>query len=132
MLVRTYFHHACSSSPVIERVEFLRSYKSGACSLFLLYAIFADATLFAPLEAISGCGFTDRSAAQESFFSKANLLYDFQYEKDTLRMLQGSLILGVIILDHPTDRDFQYWFHNSIRLAVKLDIHNTWALDYSF
>ncbi|KAJ4215839.1 hypothetical protein NW759_009699 [Fusarium solani] len=127
MLVRTYFHHACSSSPVIERVEFLRSYKSGACSLFLLYAIFADATLFAPLEAISGCGFTDRSAAQESFFSKANLLYDFQYEKDTLRMLQGSLILGVIILDHPTDRDFQYWFHNSIRLAVKLDIHNTCA-----
>lgn len=132
MLVRAYFDHAYSSSPIIERVEFIRSYQSGNCSLFLLYAIFAAATLFAPPEAISGCGFTDRSTAQESFFLKANLLYDFQYEKDTLRMLQGSLILGLIVLDHPTDRDFQYWFHNSIRLGVKLGIHNTWVLDYSY
>ncbi|EEU36362.1 uncharacterized protein NECHADRAFT_52568 [Fusarium vanettenii 77-13-4] len=129
MLVKTYFDQAYSCSPVIERAEFLRSYQSGDCSLFLLYAIFATAALFAPGEAISGCGFANRWTAQEAFFLKANLLHDFHYESDTLRMLQGTIILGVIILDHPTDRDFQYWFHNAIRLAVKLDIHNTWRRD---
>lgn len=131
MLVKTYFGQAYSCSPVIDRAEFLRSYQSGDCSLFLLYAIFATAALFAPEEAISGCGFANRWTAQEAFFLKANLLHDFHYESDTLRMLQGTIILGVIILDHPTDRDFQYWFHNAIRLAVKLDIHNMWVLDSS-
>ncbi|KAI8712833.1 Zn(2)-C6 fungal-type domain-containing protein [Fusarium sp. LHS14.1] len=124
MLVKTYFDQAYSCSPVIERAEFLKCYRSGNCSLFLLYAIFSTAALFAPEEAISGCGFANRWTAQEAFFLKANLLHDFHYESDTLRMLQGIIILGVIILDHPIDRDFQYWFHNAIRLAVKLDIHN--------
>ncbi|RMJ17995.1 hypothetical protein CDV36_002310 [Fusarium kuroshium] len=126
MLVKTYFGQAYCS-PIIERAEFLKGYQSGNCSLFLLYAIFATSAQFAPEEAISGCGFANRWAAQEGFFLKANLLHDFHYESDTLRMLQGSMTLGVIILDHPTDRDFQYWFHNSIRLAVKHDVHNTCA-----
>ncbi|KAK3048838.1 hypothetical protein LTR09_009733 [Extremus antarcticus] len=37
----------------------------------------------------------------------------------------GSIILCMVILDHPTDRDFGYWFHNAIRLAIKLDVRNT-------
>ncbi|RSL54089.1 hypothetical protein CEP54_010067 [Fusarium duplospermum] len=126
MLVKTFFDQAFYS-PIMERAEFLKTYQSGNCSLFLLYAIFATAAFFAPEEAISGCGFANRWTAQEAFFLKANLLHDFHYESDTLRMLQGSMILGVIILDHPSDRDFQYWFHNSIRLAVKHDVHNICA-----
>jgi hypothetical protein len=84
----------------------------------------APASLYAPADVISGCGFDSRSAAQESFFSKAKLLHDFHCESNSLSMLQWSIILGVVILDHPSDRDFQYWFHNSIRLAAKLGIRN--------
>ena len=54
---------------------------------------------------------------------KATLLHDFQVERDLLHMLQGSSILGIVILDQPTDKDFHYWHYNSVRLAVKLDIH---------
>lgn len=89
-----------------------------------MHAILTTATLYAPADVISACGFHDRSAAQAAFLSKATLLYDFQYETAPLSMLQGSIILGTVILGHAADKDFQYWFHNSIRLAAKLDIHN--------
>lgn len=81
------------------------------------------ATLHVPPDVISGCGFDDRSMAQASFMQKATLLHDFQVERDLLHMLQGSSILGIVILDQPTDKDFHYWHYNSVRLAVKLDIH---------
>ncbi|KAH8817381.1 hypothetical protein F5884DRAFT_897032 [Xylogone sp. PMI_703] len=124
-LVKTYFDNVYPFVPVISRADFIRHYQAGDCSLFLLRAILTPASLHAPADVLSACGFPSRSAAQESFFSKAKLLHDFAAEDDPLLMLQGSIILSMVILDHPTDRDFNYWFHNAIRLATKLDIRNT-------
>ncbi|KAM0454498.1 hypothetical protein ACHAPV_008369 [Trichoderma viride] len=124
-LVKTYFDHVCTFAPVINRADFIRSYQSGDCSLFLLHVILTPASLHVPLEVLSACGFESRSAAQESFFSKAKLLHDLAAEDDPVLMLQGSIILCMVILDHPTDRDFSYWFHNAIRLATKLDLRET-------
>lgn len=130
-LVKTYFDHVYPFAPVINRVDFIRGYQSGDCSLFLLHVILTPASLHAPVDVLSACGFASRSAAQESFFYKAKLLHDFVAEDDLLLMLQGSIILSMVILDHPTDRDFGYWFHNAIRLATKLDLLNT-CVSYSW
>ncbi|CAH0053554.1 unnamed protein product [Clonostachys solani] len=131
-LIRTYFEYLWPSAPVICRIDFIQRYRAGNCSLFLLYAILATTVPFAPEDSISGLGFQDRSVAQKSFFSKSKLLYDFHCERDLLAMLQGSLILNIIILDYPTDKDFQHWFYNSIRLFVKLDIPEMYViLQYS-
>lgn len=126
-LVRTYFDKVYPFAPVINRFDFIRGYQSGDCSLFLLYAVLAPASVHAPADVLSACGFTSRSAAQELFYSKAKLLYNFSAEEDPLLMLQGSIILCMVILDHPTDQDFGYWFHNAVRLATKLDIRNTYV-----
>lgn len=109
---------------MIDGAEFIRRYRSGNSSLFLLQVILTLSTLHAPAHVLSTCGFASRSAAQESFFYKAKLLDYFSVEKDPLLVLQGSIMMCNVILDHPTDRDFGYWFHNAIRLATKLDIHN--------
>jgi hypothetical protein len=105
---------------VINRADFVRGYQSGDYSLFLLYAILTVASLYAPADVLSACGFSSRSAAQESLFYKTKLLYDLSAENDPLVLLQGSVILCAVILDHPTDKDYSYWFHNAIRLATKL------------
>lgn len=126
-LIKTYFDHVYPFAPVINRADFMRGYHSGNCSLFLLCAILAPASLHLPADVLSACGFASRSAAQESFFSKAKLLYNFAAEDDPLLMLQGSIVLCTVILDHPTDQDYSYWFHNAIRLATKLDLRNTWV-----
>ncbi|TRX95114.1 hypothetical protein FHL15_003806 [Xylaria flabelliformis] len=124
-LVKTYFDQVFPFVPVINRADFIRGYQSGNCSLFLLHAILTPASLHAPADVLSACGFASRSAAQESFFSKARLLHDLAAEVDPLVMLQGSIILCMVILDHPTDRDFSYWLHNAVRLATKLDLRST-------
>ncbi|KUJ21871.1 uncharacterized protein LY89DRAFT_637897 [Mollisia scopiformis] len=124
-LIKTYFDHVHPFAPVLNRADFVRGYQSGSYSLFLLHAILTPASLHVPADVLSACGFANRSVAQESFFSKAKLLHDFTAEGDLLLMLQGSIILCMVILDHPTDRDFGYWFHNAIRLATKLDLCNT-------
>ncbi|OAL25836.1 hypothetical protein AYO20_10298 [Fonsecaea nubica] len=123
-LIKTYFDHVYPFAPVINRAEFIRRYQSGDCSLFLLRVILTPASLYAPADVLSACGFASRSVAQESFFSKAKLLYDFGAEDDSLLLLQGSIILCTVILDHPTDWDFGFWFHNAVRLATKLDLRN--------
>lgn len=124
-LIKTYFKHVHPFAAVINRADFICAYRSGDCSLFLLRVILTTASVHATTDLLSACGFASRSAAQELFFSKANLLHDFAAEEDALLMLQGSIILCMVILDHPTDRDFGYWFHNAIRIATKLDIRNT-------
>ncbi|KAH7142085.1 fungal-specific transcription factor domain-containing protein [Dactylonectria macrodidyma] len=124
VLLETYFKYVHPFGPVVRRVDFVRNYREGRCSLFVLYAMFAASVIFVSEDAVAGCGFDNCSTAQTTFFSKAKLLHDFQYESDPLSMLQGSIILGVVILDQPTDKDFQYWFYNSTRLAVKLDLHS--------
>lgn len=121
-LLKIYFDHAYSFCPVINRADFVRQYKSEHCSLFLLYAILASATLHASIDMISVCGFKNRSEAQEYFFTKARLLHDFAVEDDPLSLLQGSVILCSVITSHPMNRDFGYWFHNAVRMATRLGI----------
>jgi len=125
--IKAYFDHVHPFAPVINRADFIRGYQSGDCSLFLLRAMLIPASLRVPVDVLSACGFASRSAAQEALFSKAKLLHDFAAEDDPLLTLQGSMILCVVILDHPSDRDFGYWFHNAIRLATKLDLRNRCA-----
>nr|POE90156.1 fusaric acid cluster transcription factor fub12 [Quercus suber] len=107
--------------------DFVRSYESGDCSLLLVRVILVPTSLQVPEDVLSACGFATRSAAHESFFSKAKLLYDFYAEEDPLLMLQASIILCLVILDHPTDWNFDYWFHNAIRLATKVGLHDLCA-----
>ena len=101
----------------------MESYNLGKYSTFLVQAVLAIGALYAPQETILASGFTDRTAAQASFFNKATLLYDFRCERSQLRLLQGSLILSGAVLSYSLDKDFRYWFLNAVRLAVKMGLH---------
>ncbi|KAF5550813.1 cutinase transcription factor 1 beta [Fusarium napiforme] len=128
-IVKAYFDYVHPFAPILNRTDFIQSYRSGSCCLFLLHAVAAAASLYVTHDVLIGCGYPDRSTAQASFFSKAKLFHDFHCQGDPLSMLQGSMILGAIILDHPSDRDFQYWFHNSVRRASKMGVQNACLRD---
>ncbi|KAF6526040.1 hypothetical protein HZS61_009084 [Fusarium oxysporum f. sp. conglutinans] len=128
-IVKAYFDYVHPFAPILNRTDFIQSYRSGTCCLFLLHAVAAAASLYVTHDVLLGCGYPDRSTAQASFFSKAKLFHDFHCQGDPLSMLQGSMILGAIILDHPSDRDFQYWFHNSVRRASKMGVQNACLRD---
>ena len=81
-LIKIFFDRVFPFAPVFNRVDFIRDYQSGDCSLFLLRVILTLASSYAPPDVLSACGFKSPSAAQESFFSKAKLLHDFIADDD--------------------------------------------------
>ncbi len=98
----------------------------------MLYAILAASSLYVPHETIEECGFAERAEAQATFASRATLLYDFQVESNALDFLQGSLLMTKVLLEHPTDKDFNYWFYNALRLATKLGLYSRYVSAFPF
>ncbi|KAM3444676.1 hypothetical protein NHJ13734_001178 [Beauveria thailandica] len=111
-------------SPIIDKVDFVRKFEAGTCSLFLLYAIMATASLYVPHEVIEQCGLADRSEAQAAFASRAALLCDFGVESDALPLIQGSILMTRVVPEKPTDRDSNYWLYHALGLATKLELYS--------
>ncbi|KAL5088540.1 hypothetical protein Trisim1_006497 [Trichoderma cf. simile WF8] len=126
-MLQAYFSLGHPHVPILDPVEFVRSYLSGSFSLFLMQAILANAALYAPMPLLEACGFSERCEAIETYFSRASLLYQFGCERNQLRSLQGSIVLGMTAVTGSFDRDFRYWIHNAVRLAVKMGLHKSFA-----
>ncbi|KAL7943348.1 hypothetical protein V8C42DRAFT_346802 [Trichoderma barbatum] len=114
-MLQAYFSLGHPHAPILDPVEFVKSYLSGSFSLFLMQALLSNAALYAPMSLIEACGFKARCEAIETYFSRADLLYQFGYERNQLRSLQGSVVLGMTAVTGSFDRDFRYWLHNAIR-----------------
>ncbi|EGX94853.1 Fungal transcriptional regulatory protein [Cordyceps militaris CM01] len=124
-LVTVYFAMLEPYAPIIDRADFARQFDAGTCSLFLLYAMLATASLYVPGAVIDACGaFAGRAEAQAAFAARAALLYDFQVETDALTLLQGSLLLTKVLPEHQTEKDSNYWFYNALRLATRLQLYS--------
>lgn len=121
--ITAYFTFVDVHGPIIEKRDFVEKFASKTCSLFLLQVITATASLYVSSDVISECGFNSKAEAQATFAARATLLYDFQFETELLVLLQGSILMTRILLDQPTDKDFNYWFYNAFRLAAKLEIY---------
>ncbi|KAL7911545.1 hypothetical protein GGI35DRAFT_443036 [Trichoderma velutinum] len=124
VFLQSYFRLAYPTSPVFDPFEFIQSYDSGTYSFFLLQAVLANAALYVPQEVLEACGFVSRSEAIETFCTRAALLYDFNCEKSQLRLLQGSAVLAMTGYAGSRDKDFGYWYHNAVRLAIKMGVHH--------
>ncbi|KAJ3549754.1 hypothetical protein NM208_g329 [Fusarium decemcellulare] len=128
-IVQGYFEFEYPFAPVLDRVEFLQSFEYGNYSLFLMYAVLASGALHMSPNVAAECGFTGRVEAQSSFSYKATLMNDFQCERNTMRILQGSIILGTVASAHAIDKDFHYWFYNALRLITRTDHHRRQVLE---
>lgn len=122
-LLQIYFDQVHPYTPILEQVAFLREFRKGECSIFLLQCILTSVVPFLPDDLVSTIGFADRSNAQRSFFSKAQLLYDLEIEKSQLCLLQGSLMLTSSQLEFVVDKDCRFWLINAVRLATQMGLH---------
>ncbi|RSL82428.1 hypothetical protein CEP51_005176 [Fusarium floridanum] len=122
-ILRAYFDFVDPFAPIMDRVGFIRSYNSGCYSLFLMHATLASGALHVSRNIILECGFGSRLEAQASFSSRATLLYDFGCETNSLHLLQGSVLLGAVVITFAVDKDCHYWLYNSVRLITRTDMH---------
>lgn len=122
-MLRQHFTSVYPQIPVFDYVDFVDSYLSGSFSWFMMQAVLASAVPYTAMEVLTECGFTDRLTALQFFFSNAVRLYDFEYEESQLAKLQGSLVLSTVLVSYTMDKDFRFWHHNAVRLAVRLGLH---------
>ncbi|KAB5511606.1 fungal-specific transcription factor domain-containing protein, partial [Coniochaeta sp. 2T2.1] len=122
-LIKLYFDHCHHLNPVIDPVAFIRTYLSGDLSLFLIYAILANAIPVASSDVLSGIGFSDCFTAQRAFTNRASHAFNFDLERSNLRLVQGSLILTSAISVYGCYRDTDYWLYNAIRIASTMGLH---------
>lgn len=115
-----FFKHVYPYTPILDRRQFLDDYERGSCSSFLLWSIFANVTPYALPTLLLESGYTEYATAQKEFFSKARLLYDFGCEKGQLNLLQGSILLSSFQYSFAPDKDFRFWFHNAVRIALQM------------
>lgn len=122
-LLQIYFDRVHPYTPILERLAFLRGFWDGKHSIFLLQCILTSVVPFLPDDLVLMMGFADRSNAQRSFFSKAQLLYDLEVEKSQLCLLQGSLMLTSSHFEFVVDKDCRFWLINAVRLATQMGLH---------
>ncbi|KAL6880732.1 hypothetical protein J3F83DRAFT_757875 [Trichoderma novae-zelandiae] len=128
-MLRSHFTTVYPHVPIYDYIEFMDSYLSESFSWFLMQTILASAVPFTNLDVLANCGFKDRTTALDFFFSNAVKLYDFGCEESQLIKLQGSLILSTVLVSYSMDKDFRFWHHNAVRLAIRLGLHKDHVME---
>ena len=109
--------------PILNYTRFMQNFHQDNCSSFLLYALIVAVLPLAPDDLVRAIGFTDARAAQDEFFNRARILYDFGCELCELTLLQGSLIMGWFLHALAPTRHSRYWLGNANRLAIQMGLH---------
>ncbi|KAH7064054.1 fungal-specific transcription factor domain-containing protein [Paraphoma chrysanthemicola] len=122
-MFKVYFRHAYPYAPIIDRGEFLAQFSREEHSTFLVQTLLANVTPYTSKDLLARAGFADHSTAQDTFFRRAVLLYDFNCEKSQLVLLQGSLLLGTLWRSYFGDKDYSYWMCNAVRIATRMGLH---------
>ncbi|PIG80474.1 hypothetical protein AARAC_001645 [Aspergillus arachidicola] len=95
-----YFLLVHPSVPILDEVEFWNTYLQSEdtnyapkISLFVFQAMLLSSCAFVPVEIIQQCGFNDACEARRTFYHRAKMLYDTNFESDPLARAQGALLL---------------------------------------
>ncbi|KAI0405201.1 fungal-specific transcription factor domain-containing protein [Xylaria palmicola] len=127
-LLRVYAEYVHPYMPLLDLHEFLsivdaRDGSRGQTSLFLYQSVLFCATAFVSNKVLREAGYTSRKAARRAFFSKARLLYDFDYENDRLLLVQGLLLMTYWYETPDDQKDTWHWMGVAISLGHTIGLH---------
>jgi Fungal specific transcription factor domain len=125
--IRTYFAVIHPTYPVVDRVQFSRSYLNQAASpsLLLLQAIYMVAATHCPSEVIFEAGFKSRHEAKRTFYRRGKELFDSDYEPNRLVNIQASFLFQFWWESPLEQKDATYWLTVCITLAQGCGMHRS-------
>ncbi|KAI1824738.1 fungal-specific transcription factor domain-containing protein [Xylaria intraflava] len=127
-LLHAYVEYVYPYNPLLDLHDFLgiidaNDGSRGQISLFLYQAVMFCATAFVSNKALKEAGYASRKAARKVFFSKARLLYDFDYESDRLLLVQGLLLMTYWYETPDDQKDTWHWMGVAISLGHTIGLH---------
>lgn len=127
-LLQGYVDFVYPFMPTIDLNDFLGivEYEDGAfgkVSLLVFQAIMFAGSAFVDMSYLKRAGFQRRQDARKAFYTKARLLYDFDYEDDRIYLLQ-ALLLMTYWYESPNDqKDTWHWMGIAISVATSIGLN---------
>ncbi|KAI1424411.1 fungal-specific transcription factor domain-containing protein [Xylaria sp. FL1777] len=127
-LLEAYVEYVHPYMPLLDLHSFLGIVDAydgsrGQTSLFLYQAVMFCATAFVSNKDLKEAGYASRKVARRAFFSKARLLYDFDYENDRLLLVQGLLLMTYWYETPDDQKDTWHWMGVAISLGHTIGLH---------
>lgn len=118
----TWFHPCF---PIVSRPGIASSLVNKTVSPLLLQAMLFISATYCDESIIADMGFSSRFQAKSSFYNRARLLFDADWEKDQLTVLQSLFLMSFWRGGPSNIRDVRYWLGVSITLAQTFGLHRS-------
>lgn len=124
-LVSIFLDHICRLYPVVNVQEFLNDYNSDKIPWILLHAVCFISSVYAPVTLLQSCGFTDPAEARSTFYTRGKILFDLNYERDKLVLVQSQLLFSFYV-GRPDDIWYSHtWIGMAVTTAETLGMHRS-------
>ncbi|WKT42152.1 hypothetical protein QSH57_006958 [Fusarium oxysporum f. sp. vasinfectum] len=122
-LIKAYFHHAHSFEPVLDPQDFFCAYSKGQLSLLLLWSVFMCAATFVEDSLFFVNLFESPLTFKRHAFQRAKTLYDADYEKNKVTLIQSVFLMGHFYADAEDRLGPWHWNGIAISLSHTIGIH---------
>ncbi|XEU94892.1 hypothetical protein FSHL1_000176 [Fusarium sambucinum] len=122
-LLRAYFHHSHPFEPVLDPQDFFNNYSKGNVSLLLLWNIFMCAASFVDNDLFSANFYDSQIAFKRTAFQRAKALYDADYEKNKITLIQSVFLMGHFYANAEDRMGPWHWNGIAISLSHTIGLH---------
>ncbi|KAF5593456.1 cutinase transcription factor 1 beta [Fusarium pseudoanthophilum] len=122
-LIKAYFHHCHSFEPVLDPQEFFNAYTKGQLSLLLLWSVFMCAATFVEDSLFLMNLFQSPLPFKRNAFQRAKTLYDADYEKNKVTLIQSVFLMGHFYADAEDRLGPWHWNGIAISLSHTIGLH---------
>ncbi len=110
---------------MVDAADLAKRFTENRVPKVLMYAMLLIGCTYCNDSVISDMGFSDRFQAKTLFYTRAKLLFDADWERDEITLIQ-SLFLMSFQRNGPADvRDVRYWLGNVITLSESIGLHRS-------
>ncbi|CAI7635463.1 Transcription factor [Penicillium manginii] len=125
MIIRTYFHYVHPFFPVVDARSFLDLFENARndLSLHLLWSMFLAAANFADHSILKATNFSSRKEMKRAMYIRAKALYDAEYERRKITLIQAVLLMGFWYSDTEDRTGSWHWNGVAISLCQTIGLH---------
>ncbi|KZL82789.1 cutinase transcription factor 1 beta [Colletotrichum incanum] len=122
-MIRCYFHYVHPFAPILDAGEFITEYERGRKSLLLLWSMFIAAASFVDDSLLTEDFFPSRRALKRAMYQRAKALYDADYEKDKVTLIQSVFLMGHWYTSTDDRAGPWHWHGIAISLSHTIGLH---------
>ena len=123
LLVSAFLERFYPLYSMVDREEILQLHQKSALPYILLHAICMIGSTFCDISTIHKYGFDSRMKARKSFNDKAKVMFDFEYEKDRVVLLQTVILLSFWGPHMDSSWNPCSWVGFGVTIAASLGMH---------